>query len=134
MRKARLSRSLDAPTKPSHNTRYVFPIRSALSQHAPGYTPFHFTLNTGSRISKKTCPTYVHYQLFRISSIVYWFPLAGLLSLSCNRRSRMSGEERRLARRHAHVLRNEHRVMRAVRAREHLDEGLGYETTRKRVW
>ena len=27
----------------------------------------------------------------------------------------MSGEERRLARRHAHVLRNEHRVMRAVR-------------------
>ena len=60
--------------------------------------------------SKKTCPTYVHYQFFRISFIVYWFPIAGLLSLSCNWRSRMSGEERRLECTHAHVLRNKPHV------------------------
>ena len=40
--------------------------------------------------SKKTYPTYVHYQLFKISFIVCWFSFAGLLSLSCNRISRMS--------------------------------------------
>ena len=45
----------------------------------------------------------MHLQLFRISFIVFGFLFASLLSLSCNRRSRMSGEDRRLACAHAHV-------------------------------
>ena len=52
--------------------------------------------------SKKKCSTYVHFQLFRISFIVFGFLFASLLSLSCNRRSRMPGEDRRLACAHAH--------------------------------
>ena len=53
--------------------------------------------------SKKKSSTYVHFQLFRILFIVFGFLFASLLSLSCNRRSRMSGEDRRLACAHAHV-------------------------------
>ena len=55
------------------------------------------------RCGKKTCPTYVHYyQLFRISFFC-WFSFAWLFSLSCNRRSWMSGEDRRLSCTHAHI-------------------------------
>ena len=53
--------------------------------------------------SKKKCSTYVHFQLFRISFIVFGFLFASLLSLSSNRRSRMSREDRRIACAHAHV-------------------------------
>ena len=111
--KSRRSKHIGCPLT-SNQLTLTFPWVKKPEREAPGYTPFHFTLNIRLRIaypltdsvrgySKKKCSTYVHFQLFRILFIVFEFLFASLLSLSCNRRSRMSGEDRRLACAHAHV-------------------------------